>query len=197
MKQIIDDSLFSVTDYCWVYFGVRMFCISVGIVMLSSYLAWMYALIQKVITNHNMWPIFGTNVSLRLHSYFRLFLLHGHLKVMRAMNIWTRYIGGYKQECRRQGTRFIMYILDISRSFFFFELTFEINHKKKPTLVGNWVSFLGFNSFFLSYLCPCYFQYHVELDHKNIESIVVQSCHRCYIFIECWYRYHCSFYDNR
>ena len=64
------------------------------------------------------------------------------------MNIWTRYIGGYKQECRRQGTRFIMYILDISRSFFFFGMTFEINHKKQPTLVGNWVSFWGFNSFF-------------------------------------------------
>ena len=98
-KQIIDDSLLSVTDYCWVYFGVRMFCIGVVIVMFSSDLAWMYALIKKVITNHNMWSIFSTNVSLRLQSYFRLFLLHGHLKVMRAMNIWTRYIGGYLQEC--------------------------------------------------------------------------------------------------
>ena len=28
----------------------------------------MYARIKKVITNHNMWPIFGTNVSLRLQS---------------------------------------------------------------------------------------------------------------------------------
>ena len=98
-KQIIDDSLFSVTYYCWVYFGVRMFCIGVVIVMLSSDLVWMYALIKKVITNHNMWSIFSTNVSLRLQSYFRLFLLHGHLKVMRAMSIWTRYIGGYIQEC--------------------------------------------------------------------------------------------------
>ena len=49
-KQIIDDSLFSVTDYCWVYFGVRVFCIGVIIVILSSNLAWMYALIKKVIT---------------------------------------------------------------------------------------------------------------------------------------------------
>ena len=98
-KQIIDDSLFSVTDYCWVYFGVRMFCISVIIVMLSSDLAWVYALIKKVITDHHMWPIFSTNVSLRLQCYFRLFLLRGHLKVMRAMNIWTRHIGGYVQEC--------------------------------------------------------------------------------------------------
>ena len=32
----------------------------------------------------------------------------------------------------RQGTRFIMYILDISRSFFFFEMTFEINHENSP-----------------------------------------------------------------
>ena len=98
-KQIIEDSLFSVTDYCWVYFGVRMFCTGVVIVIESSDLAWMYALIMKVITNHNMWSIFSTNVSLRLQSYFRLFLLHRHLKVMRAMNIWIRYIGGYIQEC--------------------------------------------------------------------------------------------------
>ena len=94
-KQIIDDSLFSVTDYCRVYFGVRMFCIGVVIVMLSSDL---YALINKVITSHIMWSIFSTNVSLRLQSYFRLFLLRGHLKIMRAMDIWTRYIGGYIQE---------------------------------------------------------------------------------------------------
>ena len=98
-KQIIDDSLFSVTNYCWVYFGVRMFCISVVIVMLSSDLAWMYTLIKKVIMNHNMWSIFRTNVSLRPQSYFRLFLCLAYLKVMRAMNIWTRYIGGYIQEC--------------------------------------------------------------------------------------------------
>ena len=164
-----------------------MFCYSVIIVMLSSDLVWMYALIKKVITNHNMWPTFGTNVSLRLQSYFRLFLLHGHLKVMRAMNIWNRYIGGYIQECMRQGTRFIMYILDISRSFFFFEMTFEINHKKQPHQIG---CLLGGLINFLSYLCPCYFQYPVKLDRKNIESIVVQSCHRCYIFIECGHRYH-------
>ena len=98
-KQIIDDSLLSVTDYCWVYFGVRMFCIGVVIVMLSSDLAWMYSLIKKFITNHNMWSIFSINVSWRLQSYFRLFLLRGHLKVKRAMNIWTHYIGGYIHEC--------------------------------------------------------------------------------------------------
>ena len=70
------------------------------------------------------------------------------------MNIWTRYIGGYMQKCMRQGTRFIMYIPDISRSFFLFEMTFEINHKKQPTLVRNWV-FLGGFIHFLSCLCPC------------------------------------------
>ena len=59
----------------------------------------MHAVIQRVITNHNMWPIFSTNVSLRVQSYFRSFLLHGRLKAMRAMNIWTRSIGGYIQEC--------------------------------------------------------------------------------------------------
>ena len=90
-KQIIDDSLFSVTDYCWVYLGVKMFWIRVMlvIVILSSVLAWMYAVIKRVITNHNKWTIFSTNVSLRVQSYFWLFLLHGHLRVMRAMNIWT------------------------------------------------------------------------------------------------------------
>ena len=85
-KQIIDDSLFSVTDYCGLYFGARMFYIGVVIVMLSSEQAWMYALIKKVITNHNIWPIFSTNVSLKLQSYFRLFLLRGNLKAMRAKN---------------------------------------------------------------------------------------------------------------
>ena len=59
-KQIIDDSIFSVTDYCWVYLGVRMFCIRVVIVMFSSVLAWMYAVIERVIANHNMWHIFST-----------------------------------------------------------------------------------------------------------------------------------------
>ena len=34
-KQIIDASLFSVTDYCWVYLGVWLFSIRVIIVMLS------------------------------------------------------------------------------------------------------------------------------------------------------------------
>ena len=36
-KQIIDDLLFSVTDYCWVYLGIGMFCISVIIVMLTHW----------------------------------------------------------------------------------------------------------------------------------------------------------------
>ena len=120
-KQIIEDSLFSVTDYCWVYLGVRMFCIRVVIIMLSSVLARMYAVIERVTTNHNMWPIFSTDISLRAQSYFRLFLLHGHLKVMRAMDIWTRSIGGYIQESTVlcvKALRFIMYTLDISRSFF-------------------------------------------------------------------------------
>ena len=97
-KQIINDSLFSVTDYCWVYFGVRMFGIGVVIVMLSgsglnvrSYQE-SYHEPQYVVS-------FSTYVSLILQSYFRLFLLHGHLKVMRAMNIWNRSIGGYIQEC--------------------------------------------------------------------------------------------------
>ena len=60
------------------------------------------------------------------------------------MNIWTQYIGGYIQECicpLRQDTIFIMYTLDISRSFFSFEIAFKTNHKEHPTLVGNWVSF--------------------------------------------------------
>ena len=148
-KQIIDDSIFSVTDYCWVYLGVRMFCIRVVIVMLSSVLAWMYAVIERVIANRNMWHIFSTNISLRVQSYFRLFLLHRHLKVVRAMDIWTRSIGGYIQECTVlcvKALRFIMYPLDISRSFFL-ETTYENNHKEHPTLVGNWVSFWGSNSF--------------------------------------------------
>ena len=47
-KQIIDDSVFSVTDYCWVHFGVRMFCIGVVIVVLSSHLAWITLLSRKL-----------------------------------------------------------------------------------------------------------------------------------------------------
>ena len=69
------------------------------IVMLSSVVAWMYAVIKGAITNHNMWPIISTNVSLRIQSYFRLFLLHVHWRVMRAMNIWTRHIDCHIQEC--------------------------------------------------------------------------------------------------
>ena len=75
------------------------------------------------------------------------------------MNIWTRYIGGYIQ-----GTRFIMYILDISRSFFSLKRHLKLT-KKQSTLVGNWVSLGGLN-YFWSYFCPCYFQYRVKLDRK-------------------------------
>ena len=169
-KQIIDDSLFTVTDYCWVYLGVRIFCIRVVIIMLSSFLAWMYAVIERVIANHNMWPIFSTNVSLRVQSYFRLFLLHGHLKVMRAMDIWTRSIGGYIQECIVLCVSYwdSLYTLSISRGHFFLEITCEINHKEHPTLVGNWVSFWGLN-YFWSHFCPCYSQYRVKLD-RNLSS---------------------------
>ena len=149
------------------YFGVRMFLISVVIVMLSADLAWMYALIKKFTTNHNMWPIFSTSVSLRLQSYFRLFLLHGHLKVMRTINIWTRYIGGYTQECTALCVKALdsLCTFSISRGHFF-KMTFEINQpQKQPTLVGDWVSFVGLNHFW-SYYCPCYFQYRVKLDRK-------------------------------
>ena len=83
--------------YCWV--GVRMFSIGVVIIMLSSVVAWTYVVIKGAITNHNMWPIISTNVSLGgVQSHFRLFLLHGHLRVMTAMNIWTWHIDGYIQE---------------------------------------------------------------------------------------------------
>ena len=131
-KQIIDNSLFSVAGYCWVYLGVGMFCIRVVIIMLSSVLAWMYAVIERGITNHNMWPIFSTNISLRELSYFRLFLLHGHLKIMRAMDIWTRSICGYTQEftvlCVK-ALRFIMYTLNISRSFFSWKKLLKLTTK--------------------------------------------------------------------
>ena len=64
------------------------------------------------------------------------------------MDIWTRSIGGYIQECTVlciKALRFIMYTLDISRSFFL-EPTYENNHKEHPTLVGNGV-FLRFKLF--------------------------------------------------
>ena len=146
------------------YFGIRMFCISVVIVMLSADLAWMYALIKKVTTK----PIFSTSASLRLQSYFRLFLLHGHLEVMRTINIWTRYIGGYIQECTALCVKALsldsLCTSSISRGHFF--LTFEINQpQKQATLVGNWVSFGGWNHFW-SYYFPCYLQYRVKLDRK-------------------------------
>ena len=61
--------------------------------MLSSAVAWMYAVLKTVITNHNTWPIISTNALSRVQSYFRLLVLHGHLRVMRAMNIWIRPTG--------------------------------------------------------------------------------------------------------
>ena len=101
-------------------FWFRMFCIGVVIVMVSSDLTWMYSL-KKIITNHTMWSIFSTNVSLRLQSNFRLFLLRGHLKVMRAMNIWTRYIGGCIQECNVLSVEALdsLCTFSISRGHFF------------------------------------------------------------------------------
>ena len=128
MKQIIDDSLFSVTDYCWVYLCVRMFYIRVVIAMLSSVLAWMYAVVKRVITTHNMWSIFSTKVSLRVQSYFRLFLLHGHLRIMRVMNICTRHIGCTVLCVKALDPLHSRYLAVI----FFLEITFEINHKVHP-----------------------------------------------------------------
>ena len=100
----------------------------------------MYALIKKVITNYNMWSIFNTNVSLRLQSYFRLFLLHAwafkgnesneHLNPL----YWWLHTRVY---CLlRQGIRFIMYVLDISRAFFSLKWHLKLT-TKQPTLVGN------------------------------------------------------------
>ena len=148
------------------YFGVRMFCIGVVIVMLSSDLVWMYALIKKVITNHNLWSIFSTNVSLRLQSYFRLFLLHGHLKVMRAMNISTRYIGGYIQECTvlcvkaLDSWMYSRYLAGI------FSLKWHLISTTKTAHTGGKLDvFWGFQLCW-SYFCPCYFQYRVKSDRK-------------------------------
>ena len=181
-KQIIDDSLSLVTDYCWVYFGVRMFCIGVVIVMLSSDLAWMYALITKVITNHNMWFIFSTNVSLRLQSYFRLFLLHGHLKVIGAMNIWTRYIGGYIQECTVLCVKALdsLCTFSISRGHFF-SFKWHLNLTTKTAHTGGKLGvFWGFELFLIIFF--------VRVISKTALnwSIVVQSCHRCHIFYWMW-----------
>ena len=78
IKQNIYCSLFSVTDYFWVYLGVKMFSIGVVIIMLTSVVTLMYADIKRVITNHNMRFIINMNVSLRVQYYFWLFLLHGH-----------------------------------------------------------------------------------------------------------------------
>ena len=177
--------------YCWVYLGVRMFCIRVVFVVLSSVLAWMYAVIKRVITNHNMWPIFSTNVSLRVQSYFRLFLLHGHLRVIRAMDIWSRHIEGYIQEC----TVFCVKALDSLHSrylavIFFLEIIFEITHKVHPTPVRKWVSFGGLD-YFWSYFCPCYCQYRVKLDREaEITDISFTFCdlslRLCYVVFWVW-----------
>ena len=143
-KQISDDSLSSVMNYCWVYLGVRMYCMRVVIVMLSLVLVWMYAVIKRFIMNHNMWPFFSTNVSLRVQSYFQLFLLHGHLRAIRVMNIWSRHIDSYIQRCTVRCVKTLdslhsLYIAVI----FFLEMTFAINHKVHPTRVRNWVSLSG------------------------------------------------------
>ena len=165
-KQIIDDSLFSVTDYCWMYFGVRMFCIGVVIAMLSSDLAWMYALTKKVITNHIMWSIFSTNVSLRLQSCFRLFLLHGHLKVMRAMNIWTRYIGGYIQECTVPCVKALDSCMYSRYLAGIFSLKWLLKLTKKTAHTGGKLGVFWEFKLFWSYFCPCYFKNCVKSDRK-------------------------------
>ena len=59
------------------------------------------------------------------------------------MNIWTRYIGGYIQECMRQGTRFIVYILDISQSFFSFKWHLKLTTKKTAHTGGKLGVFWG------------------------------------------------------
>ena len=149
------------------YFGVRMLCIGVVIDMSSSDLAWMYALIKKVITHHNVWSIFSTKASLRLQSYFRLFLLHGHSKVMKAMNIWTRYIGGYIQECTVLCVKALdsLCTFSISRGHSF-SLKWHLKLTTKTAHTGGKLGvFWGLN-YFWSYFCPCYFQYRVKLDRK-------------------------------
>ena len=155
-KQIIDDSLFSVTDYCWVYLGVRMFCIRVVILMLSSVLTSMYAVIKRFITNHNMWPIFSINISLSVHSYFRLFLLHGRPKGNRSnRHLKPVYRGLHTRvHCLlRQGTRFIT--LSISRGhFFWLEIIFEITHKVHPMHASEKLGVLWAFGLFLIITCP-------------------------------------------
>ena len=152
-KQIIDDSFFSVTDYCWVYFDVRMFCIGVVIVVLSSDLAWMHALVKKVITNHNMWSIFSTYVSLTT-VLFSVILdawafegneTNEHLKPL------YRWLHTRVYCPMPQGTRFIMYILDISRSFF--SLKWHLKLRTKTTHTGGKLGvFWGFKLFLIIFL---------------------------------------------
>ena len=148
------------------YFGVRMFCMGVVIVMLSSDLAWMYALIKKVIANHNMWSIFSTNVSLRLQSYFRLFLLHGHLKVMGAMNIWTRYISGYIQECTVLCVKALDSLCTFSISRGSFSMRWHLKLTTKTVHTGGKLGVFWGLDYFWSYFCRCYFQHRVKLNRK-------------------------------
>ena len=90
------------------------------------------------------------------------------------MNIWTRYIGGYIQECTVLCVKALdsLCTFSISRGHFFFEMTFEINHKNSPHLWeigcfgGGGGGGGGGLKYFWSYLCPCYFQCRVELDRK-------------------------------
>ena len=76
------------------------------------------------------------------------------------MNIWTRYIDGYIPETvycpLRQGTSIIMYILDISWSFFSLKWHLKLTTKTAHT-GGKLGVFWGFKLFliiFLSVLFP-------------------------------------------
>ena len=126
-----------------------MFSIRVVIVMLSLVVAWMYAVIKRVFTNHNMRFIISMNISLRVKYYFRLW----EPRTFEPGILLATYKRVLFSSPRHQ----INYNLDISRSLFL-EITFEINHKEYATPVRNCVSFGGLN-YFLSYFCPCYFQY--------------------------------------
>ena len=125
-----------------------MLCISVVIVMLSSFLAWMYDAIKRVITNHNSWPILTNNVPLRVQPYFRSFLLHGHYYWFIGNKSNGHLNPAYcwpPTSVYCHGTRFITF--SIYRGHFFLEITFEINHKDHPTQVINWVYFWSLNYF--------------------------------------------------
>ena len=156
-KQIIDDSLFSVTDYCWVYFGVWMFCIGIVIVMLSSDMAWMYALIKKVITNHeyvaHFYCIIETTVLFLVILVAWAFKGNEINEHLNPLYWWLRT----RVYCPlRQGTRFKMYILDISLSFFSLKWHLKLTTKTAHT-DGKLGVFWGFKLFliiFLSVLFP-------------------------------------------